>query len=122
MARVTVPINTVPPNGTGLNNLTFVAADATSDHEFDNDGATLLVVKNTGVGVGTVTVVSVTDPYGRTKDTTLTIPALTGSDPGLAVAGPFLPAIWNQAGAKVFVDLTTATGLSLAAVRMSLPR
>ncbi len=122
MARVAVPMNTIPPNGAGVNNLTFVAADATNDHEVDNDGATLLVVKNTGVGAGTVTVVSVADQFGRTKDTTLTVPALSGSDPGYAVAGPFLQANWNQAGAKVFVDLTVATGLSLAAVRIPMPR
>lgn len=122
MARVAVPMNTIPPNGAGLNNLSFVAGDATNDHEFDNDGATLLVAKNTGVGAITVTITSVADQYGRTKDTTLVVPALSGSDPGFAVAGPFLQANWNQAGAKVFVDLTTATGLSLAAARISLAR
>lgn len=122
MARVTVPMNTIPPNGGGLNNLSFVAGDATNDHEFDNDGATMLVLKNTGVGAITVTVVSVADPYGRTKDTSVIVPAISGSDPGLAMAGPFLQATWNQAGAKIFVDLTTATGLSLAAARISLPR
>jgi hypothetical protein len=122
MARVALAVNDLPANGGGLNNLTFTAGDFTNDHEFANDGATLLVVKNTGVGAIVVTVASVADQFGRTKDTTLTVPAISGSDPGLAVSGFFLPAIWNQAGGKVFVDLPSATGLSLAVVRVPVTR
>lgn len=122
MARVAIAINTLGPNGGGLNDTTFTAGDATNDHEFDNDGNTLLVVRNTDVAAKTVTVKSVADPFGRSQDLTLTVPALSGANPGLAMAGPFLSAIWNQSGAKVHVDIASATNLSFAAVKQSISR
>lgn len=116
MARTALPIQQIPRNGS-IAGVSFTAADATNDHEFPNDGNTFLIVKNTDVAAQSVTVVSVPDEHGRTGDLTISVPA----NGGVAVTSVFRPAIWNQSGAdagKVFVNITTATGLSLAAVRL----
>lgn len=114
MARIAIPINDIPPNGGGLNELVFVAADQVAGHEFVNDGYTALVVKNGHTGSQIITVTSVPDTFGRTKDTVLTVPTLK-----MGAAGPFLQGIWNQAGAKVFVDVTDDTLVELACLRLT---
>ncbi len=113
MARTELTVNTIPANGGGIQNLTLTAGDATNDHQFDNDGNTLLYVQNTGAGAVVVTIVSVDDEFGRQEDTVLTVPITTGE----SLAGPFLPANFNQPGRKIFVDLDIDAGVSLAAVR-----
>lgn len=117
MARVNIPVDTVPLNG-GAVILTGVAADAANDHEFINDGKTFLVAENEGVGAISVTVVSVADSFGRLGDTVISVPAAAGGVPGKAIIGPFLPPNWNQAGGtKVFVDVPSDTGLRFYAYK-----
>lgn len=117
MARTNIPIDNLPLNG-GAVTLTGVAADATNQHEFVNDGKTFLLAENEDAATKTVTVVSVADPFGRTGNTVHVVPAAAGGVPGKAMIGPFLPAIWNQGGgSKVNVDVSAATSLRLYAAR-----
>ena len=114
MARTAIPIQDVPFQGS-IDNLTWTAADAVNNHEFDNNGHVLLLARNTDAAGKTVTVVSVADEYGRTGDKAITVPATTG----YATAGPFKPSLWNQSGTgKTNVNVSAATGLSLAAIRI----
>lgn len=114
MARVPIAINTVPPNGLNLNAVVWTAADEVNEHEFVNDGYTVLLMKNGHTGAQVAVINSVPDQFGRSQDTTLTVAAS-----GVGVAGPFLQGIWNQAGAKVFVDVTDDTAVEFAALRLS---
>jgi hypothetical protein len=61
-----------------------------------------------------VTIISTPDDKGRTQDTVVAVAAT-----GQGIFGPFELAIWNQAGAKVQVDLASDTSLTLAAIRYS---
>jgi hypothetical protein len=117
--RVEIPLQTVPANGGKNDGITWTAADADNDHFFDNtSGNVLLVARNDAVGTKTVTIPSVADPYGRTKDTTLTVPAIASTIPGNSIAGPFPPARFNQTGAQVYVNITDATTLYFAAIQI----
>jgi hypothetical protein len=116
MARTNIPIEEIPANGGSLE-ITGIAGDATNDHSFVNDGRTLLYVKNGDVSAKQATVVSVSDQFGRTGDEVLSVTA--GET---ALFGPFLPAIWNQAGGVVNVDLDADTSVEVAAVRYNPPK
>lgn len=117
MARTAIPIQVIPRNG-ALANVAFTAADATNQHEFPNGGRVLLIAKNTDTANKTVTVVSVPDEAGRSGDLQITVSA----NGGVAIAGPFRPAWWNQRAdadlGKVFVNVSAATNLGLAAVQL----
>lgn len=118
MARTLIAANENAAHGGGINDLTFTAADATNDHYFPNNGKVRLLVRCTDASPHTVTIVSVTDRYGRDGDITLTVPAATGANPGLAYAGPFDPGLFSQRGAddlgNVHVDITDDTDLDFA--------
>jgi hypothetical protein len=120
MARTLIAANENAAHGGGINDLTFTAADADNDHYFPNDGKTRLLVRCLDSSPHTVTVVSVTDSYGRDGDITLTVPAATAGVPGLAYAGPFNPGLFNQRGAddlgNVHVDISDETDLAFAVV------
>lgn len=112
MARTNIPVQDLPVGG--LAALTWTNSDSTNDHEFSNDGATILIMRNTDAATKAVTVKSVTDERGRTGDLSVTVPANTG----LSLVPPLPPALFNVAG-KVQVDLaTSAAGFQLAAVRI----
>ena len=114
MPRTAIPIQEVPNQGS-IDNIVWTAADAANQHEFDNNGHVQLLAKCTDASVKTVTVVSIADEHGRTGDKAIAVPATTG----FAIAGPFKPSIWNQGGTgKTNVNVSAATGLSLAAVRI----
>ncbi len=113
MPRTALTVQTIPPHGGGIQSITFTAADATNNHEFENDGRTMLLAKCTDASSKTVTVVSVPDLYGRSGNLAMVVPATTGE----AIAGPFPPGLWSQSNGRVNVDVSAATGLSLAAVR-----
>lgn len=111
MARTAITVQTIGIHGGAINSITWSAGDAANDHEFVNDGQTLLLVKD-ATGSQAVTVVSVDDPFGRSEDT-----AITTAAGGISIAGPFSKALFNQSDGTVHVDLTTATDLYVAAVR-----
>lgn len=118
MPRVAIAVNDMPAYGAGLDSLTWTDADATNNHEFVNDGKTLLLVRNRNAAGRTATIVSVADPLsGRTGDKVRTVAATTGQ----SVAGPFEPRIWNQSDGKVQVNVSASASSSdyqLAAVRI----
>lgn len=117
MARTNIPVQVCPANGGGIQAVTKTAGDSANDHEFFNDGKCMLMVENLDASTKAVTVVSVPDQYGRLGDVAMTVPAVSGGVPGVAFAGPFPPALFNQRGAadlgKVFVDLAASTNLRL---------
>lgn len=112
MARTAITINEIPFQGSLL--LTGVAGDATNNHQFDNDGNTLLLVENTDAAAKSVTIQSVDDPFGRSENIALTVAQNT-----IYAAGPFIPSIWNQPGRTMFVDLDADTGVTFWAVRFN---
>lgn len=111
MARTALTVQEIGIHGGSIDAITWTAGDATNDHEFVNDGKTLLLVKDS-TGSQTVTIQSVEDPFGREEDTVITTTAGEQS-----IAGPFSKALFNQSDGVVHVDLATDTGISLAAVR-----
>lgn len=113
MARTNIPVQTLPQFGGGIQNITKTAGDAANGHEFVNDGRSRLKVQNLDASSKTVTVVSVADRFGRTKDTVLIVPAATAGDPGSGEAGPFEAELFGQPGSKVNVDLSAATSVKL---------
>lgn len=117
MARTAIPIQVLQPNK-AIADISFTAADAVNNHEVVNDGRTVLVFKNTDTAAKTVTIKSVPDIFGRSGDLVVNVPASTG----LSLVNMLLPSIWNQRGAgdlgKVHIDVSAATGLSLAAIRL----
>jgi hypothetical protein len=93
----------------------YSAGDLANGHQFDNDGNTFLHVKNTGAGACTVTI----QTYGKVGGASLTnltvvVPITTGD----RMIGPFDPTVFNQAGGAVYVDLSTGTGVTLAALHL----
>jgi len=79
---------------------------------FANDGRTVLIVD--GVTGDTFTFTAVADKYSRTE--TLAPVVATGK---LAIIGPFLPELWNDANGRVKFKPTAANaGDHLLAVRV----
>jgi len=91
----------------------FVAADQANGMQFNNDGHTLLEVKDTGGGACTVTISA---NGSKVAGGAITIPNLTVSVPattGDRLIGPFDCSIFNQAGGVVYVDFSTGTGVTI---------
>lgn len=93
----------------------YVAGDAVNQHEFANDGKVFLHVKNAGVASINVTVKAAVTHGGFTlTDKVVAVPATTGDK----MIGPFDPAVCNQSGGLVNIDLSDATSVTLAAIRL----
>ncbi len=112
-ARTNIPVQTIPFQG-GIGDVVYTAGDATNDMQFDNDGETLVLIKNGGGVTINPNFVSVADEFGRTGDETKAV--LAGDD---AIFGPFIQSIWNQAGRIMFLDLDTDASVSVAAIKFS---
>ena len=118
MARTALAVQSIPQFGAALDDVVFTAADAANNHEFINDGRTMLLMKNDSGGPLTADVIGVanTRTANRTSAETMTAGA---SD--ICIAGPFEQSAFNQAldggGSGVFVDLSTDTSLSFAVVK-----
>lgn len=115
MPRVDVPVQELNTMA-GEAMVAGTAADATNDHEFTNDGRTVLYVENTGAGAVAVTIPMVADTFGRSgsKGPT-TVPATTGR----TVFGPFDPTVFNQSTGKVNVDIDVSAGVTLRAWKIA---
>lgn len=111
MARTAIAVQQVQKNKSGA--LTFAAADQANGMSFPNDGNTTLRVKNAGGSPITVTVASVACSHGRTSDIVQVVAATTGD----VLIGPLEPSLFNQSGGVVFVDFTSATSVTVAAVK-----
>lgn len=112
MARAVLSVQKVVPSGLAP---VYSAGNQVDGHEFANDGNVLLHVKNTGGGACTVTVQTPAIVGGMAvADAVVAVPATTGD----RMIGPFNTTIFNQAGGLVYVDLSTATGVTLAAIKV----
>lgn len=120
MPRTAIPVQELPALGDlGIDTVTWTPADAVNHHEFQNTGRELLIARNRDVAAKTVTVKGVADPYGRTLDTVLTVPAESGDSDGVSIAGTFKPPLFSQgATGLVNVDVSAATTLDLAVIRI----
>lgn len=115
MPRTSIPVTEVGFL-TEVDNLTWTTPDQANGNMFPNDGMTVLVIRNTTVGVITATVVSVPDEWGRTGDLSVAVPANTG----VAFVPPLAPAVFNQRAAdlgNVYVNWSAA-GAQIAALRI----
>lgn len=113
MARTALTVSDSATTGLDLTNK-FTAVDNTTNAMFPNDGKTVLIIKNSGGTDATVTIISVPDPYGRTKDEVITVPA-----GGEVLTGTFKPFLFNQTSndkGNIYVDVSAA--VSIAAVRI----
>jgi P pilus assembly chaperone PapD len=96
-----------------IDNLTTQAGDNTNGMEFSNSGREVIIVRNPTAGALTMTVVSVADKHGRTGDLSVVVPAA-----GTGFVGPLQPDLFNQAGTgKVHLNFS-ATGLTIAILRV----
>lgn len=105
MPRTTLTTTTAP----GSNNyagvaLTMTAADTGNLNEFVASGKDLIVAHNTGASGYTITVTSVADPYGRTKD----ISAVSIAAGVYMVFGPMELTGWVQTDGKVYLQANNA--------------
>lgn len=117
MPRTALPV-TVVPFQVEIDNLTLTAADFTNGNKYENDGQTVLVIRNpTGAGI-TATIKSVKDEAGRVGDLAVLVPATTG----IGFVPPLRPAWWNQPSGvdagTVQVDWS-ATGCTVAVLRIT---
>jgi hypothetical protein len=105
----------------GISSVTLTAADSVNGMMFPNDGKTVLIVINNDVSTKTVTIVSVPDENGRTGDIILTVPAASGSFPGIAITDQLPTALFTQQSTdpgNVYVTFSAATSVKVAAVRI----
>ncbi|OKP91846.1 hypothetical protein A3844_01660 [Paenibacillus helianthi] len=85
--------------------------DATNNHEFINNGSTVLIVKNGGVSSIDVTLNFAADKYGRTGSKVVAVAASAEK-----VIGPFVKELYNQSDNKVQFDLSAAASVTVAAL------
>lgn len=118
MPRTAITVNQLPANGNEIDSIVWTNADQTNGMDFDNDGRTLLFVRNVNAAARTMTVKAVADPFGRITDTVMNLNATTG----FAVAGPFPAPLFNQnASGRVNVDPSanhSAGDFQIAAIRL----
>lgn len=107
MPRTTIAVQS--PTDAGIL-LVRTNGDATNNHDFINNGSTLLVVKNGGASSINVTLRFATDKFGRTGTRVVSVAATEEK-----ILGPFLPELYNQDG-KLQFDLSAATSVTVAAV------
>lgn len=102
----------VAESGTQLTTLTFSAGDTAGNTVKMSTGRCLILVQNTGVGAGTVSVTSSADPYGRTAN----ISAFSVDASGFA-ARIFEAVGWEQnLGARDLLLTPSATTMKFVAI------
>jgi len=114
MARVDLPVTNIIRTGTGNAGVLTVSDDALN-HEFVNDGRTIICALKTG-GAGILTFL--TPGTVDTKDIasrTVTVP-VHGTQ--VTMIGPFPPGIYNQSNGLVHIDLDDDATLWLGAFRL----
>ena len=122
MARSLIPSNDLPLDGK-LNSLTYVAADATNNHYYVDDGNSILVAITGDSASKTVTVVSTADALGRTGDQVLTVPANDTNNDGVSFFGIPSGSGWRQSGTnQINVNVSAATKTKLAVLRVNRAR
>ncbi len=120
MAALTV--QTIVSGSTGGGTQMTYAAGSTATTTFPNDGNTFLHMKNTGASK-TVTILTNATSIQQTGvgivslgNYTVTLSSLTGDK----MVGPFPTGRWNNGSGSASFTMSSATGVTVAAV--SLPR
>ena len=105
MARTTLT-KTAAPGGYSSTGavVAMTAADITNKNQFVATGGDLVIAQNSGASPYTVTITSVADPYGRTKDVT----AFSLNAGEIAVFGPFPALGWQQTDGKIYLEANNA--------------
>lgn len=98
-----------------LEDMTLTAADAANNMYFENDGKTLLFIKNGHTGSLDVVVACAGCSHNLSED--LTVSTTNAKE---SFAGPFEKDVWNQSGGTVNLDIATDTNLELAAISFAL--
>lgn len=115
----TLSVQTIANTSNGL--AVSYASASTSDN-FANDGNTFLHIKNSGTQKTLTLVTQATSVQKAGHGTislanqTFTITATTGDQ----MIGPFPPSRWNDANGRVNYTLDSATGVTVAAVKLPL--
>lgn len=84
--------------------LTMTAADVGNLNQFTASGNDLVIAHNTGLSTRTITITSVADAYGRTKD--IATENITAGE--YKIYGPFPVAGWQQTDGKVYLQASNA--------------
>ncbi len=85
--------------------LTMAAADVANKNSFVANGDDLIVAQNTdAVNPYTVTITSVADPYGRTKD----IATESIAAGAIHIFGPYALPGWQQADGSIYLEASNA--------------
>lgn len=119
MPRVLIASSDVPYNG-ALEPVVWTNADASNHHYYVDDGETVLLACCSDASTKTVTINSVADPrLRRTGDESMIVPAQSANNNGLCMFGLNSGDAWRQPGTDhINVNVSAATGLRLAAVRL----
>lgn len=105
MTRTTMTTTTAPGSTNYAGQaLTMTAADISNYNEFVASGKDLIVAHNTGASSYTITVTSVADPYGRTKD----ISAVSIAAGVYMIFGPLDLTGWVQSDGKIYLQASNA--------------
>ena len=108
MARGTISVQTISRSGLEPS---YASASADGD-AFANNGRTFLHIKNTGTEK-TVTIVTPNTVDGLAiSDRTVTVDATTGD----VMVGPFPTNIYNQSDDTVYVNYSSETDVTVAAI------
>ncbi len=113
--RTSIAVQDVPFQS-NLAGITLGAVDAVNGMMFPNDGATILIIRNSDAAAKTVTIKSVPDEAGRSVDQVITVAA-----GAIAIVGLLRPAWWNQRSTdagSVYIDFSAATSTTVAALRL----
>lgn len=104
--------------------LNYTSAAASTSDTFVNDGKTFLLFTNSNASARTLTIAANdADKPGfgtiATPDTTVTLPG-SGTNGGLAIVGPFPVDRFNDpATGRATYTLDVATGMTVAAIKLS---
>lgn len=90
----------------------YIYAAAGTTNTMPNDGRTVLLVKTGATASGTMTVVSRACSHARLQDVLETLAA-----DKFYVVGPFPAELYNDADGAVPVNFSSATDVTLAAIR-----
>ena len=114
MGRVNLPVTNIIRTGVG-NPGVLVAGDETDNHEFVNDGRTIISVLKTG---GTCAMTFLTPGTVDEQDIAgqIVTPGVHATQNTLI--GPFPPSVYNQSDGTVHIDIDDETTFLLGAFRL----
>jgi len=114
MARVPLTVTDIIRTGVG-NPGTLTAGDETDNHEFVNDGRTIIAVLKTG-GTCVMTFQTPGTVDGLAIGEQIVTPGVDATK--VTMIGPFPVGDYNQADGKVYIDIDDETTFSLGAFRL----